>query len=289
MISIKDIAREARVSHSTVSRALRNSPVVNAETSALIHSIAARRGYVASAVARSLVNQRTDTIGVVVTTIADPFAGEVIGGIEELALANDYSVILAASHSDPATRKSTAVQSFQERRVDRRADVMASRIGTQYLPMLSDMKAPIVLINSHHPGEFIYSVRIDDFAGACSAIRHLLELGHRRIAYIGDKAGFESERGPDRRIPTPSETGRGRPRFPFRNWSSIRKADLPAGSKPCPGYCNCRFLLQPCSAITTARHWGRCARFGNTVCGFRLIYQWSVLTTCFSPPTPTPH
>ena len=191
MISIKDIAREARVSHSTVSRALRNSPLVNAQTAKLIHRIASEKGYVASAVARSLVTKHTNTIGVVVTTVADPFAGEVIGGIEEFAHARGYSVILAASHSDPA-RELQAVQSFQERRVDG-VLVMASRIGAHYLPILSGMKAPIVLINSHHPGEFIYSVRIDDFAGARTATLHLIDLGHKRVAYIGDRFGFQSD------------------------------------------------------------------------------------------------
>jgi DNA-binding LacI/PurR family transcriptional regulator len=70
---------------------------------------------------------------------------------------------------------------------------MASRIGAFYLGMLSGMKVPIVLINSHHPGEFIYSVRIDNVAGARVATKHLTDLGHRRIAYIGDKFGFRSD------------------------------------------------------------------------------------------------
>ena len=86
MVSIKDIARAAQVSHSTVSRALRDSPLVNPETRALIHKIAAEKGYTVSAVARSLVTRRTNTLGVVVTSIADPFVGEVVGGIEEFAL-----------------------------------------------------------------------------------------------------------------------------------------------------------------------------------------------------------
>src|SRR5580658_10119787 len=101
MISIKDVARAANVSHSTVSRALRNSPLVNAETRALIQKIAEAKGYTVSAVGRSLVTRRTNTIGVVVTTIADPFAGEVVSGIEELALSREYSIILASGHSDP--------------------------------------------------------------------------------------------------------------------------------------------------------------------------------------------
>jgi len=191
MVSIKDIARAAHVSHSTVSRALRHSPLVNAKTSAKIRKIAEERGYTVSAVARSLVTRRTDTIGVVVTTIADPFAGEVVSGVEEFALAHGYSVILAACHADPA-REMRAVQSFHERRVDGIL-VMASRIGAHYLDVLSEMKAPIVLINSHHAGEFVHSVRIDDLNGAQTATRHLLDLGHRRIAYLGDKLGFQSD------------------------------------------------------------------------------------------------
>ncbi len=191
MVSIKDIARAAQVSHSTVSRALRNSPLVNTQTRALIHKLAGEAGYTVSAVGRSLVTKRTSTIGVVVTTIADPFAGEVVSGIEEFALIHDYSVILAACHADPE-RELRAVDSLQERRVDGIL-VMASRIGALYLQRLSGMKVPIVLINSHHPGEFVYSIRIDNIAGARLATKHLVELGHRRIAYIGDRFGFQSD------------------------------------------------------------------------------------------------
>jgi DNA-binding LacI/PurR family transcriptional regulator len=191
MISIKDVARIANVSHSTVSRALRNSPLVNAETRTLIHRVAAEAGYTVSAVGRSLVTRRTNTIGVVVTTIADPFAGEVVSGIEEFALSHDYSVILAACHADPE-RELRAVHALQQRRVDGIL-VMASRIGALYLPMLSEMKVPIILINSHHPGEFIYSVTIDNAGGARLATKHLTGLGHTRIGYIGDKFGFQSD------------------------------------------------------------------------------------------------
>src|SRR5215467_78893 len=191
MISIKDIARAAGVSHSTVSRALRNSPLVNPKTAARVRRIAEKHNYVASSVASSLVTRRTNTIGVVVTSIADPFAGEVVAGIDEYALANGYSVILAASHAD-SEREFRTVQSFHERRVDG-VLVMASRIGAEYISSLYEMKAPIVLINSHHRRDFEYSVRIDNIGGARLATGHLLEIGHRRIAYIGDEFGFQSD------------------------------------------------------------------------------------------------
>jgi DNA-binding LacI/PurR family transcriptional regulator len=191
MVSIKDIARAAQVSHSTVSRALRDSPLVNPETRALIRKIAAEKGYTVSAVARSLVTRRTNTLGVVVTSIADPFIGEVVAGIEGFALSRGYSVILATCHADPG-REQRAVRSFQERRVDGIL-VTASRVGALYLPMLEEMKVPIVLINNQHPGEFGYHVSIDNPAGARAVMSHLIALGHHRIAYIGDRSGLHSD------------------------------------------------------------------------------------------------
>jgi len=82
MVSIKDIARAAGVSHPTVSRALRDSPLVSLETKARIQQLAREMGYSPDAQARSLVEGRTKTIGLVVTTIADPFIAQVVQGIE---------------------------------------------------------------------------------------------------------------------------------------------------------------------------------------------------------------
>jgi len=192
MVSIKDIARAANVSHSTVSRALRNSPLVNAGTRALIAKIADQKGYTVSAVARSLVTRRTNTIGVVVTSVANPFVGEVVAGIEEVALAQGYSLFLANCHADP-NREMRVVRSFHERRVDGIL-VSSSRVGALYVPMLAEMKVPIVLINNQHPGgDFVYSVRIDNLDSGRQATRHLAELGHRRIGYIGNQYGLQAD------------------------------------------------------------------------------------------------
>jgi DNA-binding LacI/PurR family transcriptional regulator len=189
--SIKDIARIARVSHSTVSRALQNSPLVNARTAEKIRQIAHASGYRASAVARGLVTKRTLTIGLVVTTIADPFASEVACGIEQAANDLGYSVFLADSNADP-NREQQVVQSFAERRVDG-IIVTSSRVGALYLPLLSEMRVPIVLVNNQHPGEFVHSVMIGNVAGSREAANHLIALGHRRIAYLGDQFGYQSD------------------------------------------------------------------------------------------------
>jgi DNA-binding LacI/PurR family transcriptional regulator len=189
--SIKDIARLAKVSHPTVSRALQNSPLVNAKTAAKIRKIADETGYRASAVARGLVTRRTRTIGLVVTTVNDPFAGEVALGIEQAANDHGYSVFLANSNAD-AERERKMVQTFAEQRVDGIV-VTSSRVGAEYLPLLAEMMVPMVLVNDQYPGEFVHSVMIDNVGGSRAAAKHLIELGHRRIAYVGDRTGYQSD------------------------------------------------------------------------------------------------
>ena len=100
-VTIKDIARAAGVSHTTVSRALRGSPAISEQTTARIRHLAEDMGYMPSAVAQSLLSRRTYTIGVVITTIADPFTVQIVGGVEEVAQAAGYSVFLSTSHNNP--------------------------------------------------------------------------------------------------------------------------------------------------------------------------------------------
>lgn len=191
-ISIKEIARIARVSHSTVSRALRGSVRVSAETTRLIRQIADENGYHPSLAARSLVTRKSQTIGCVVTSLADPFVGGVISGIEEEANRHGYSVFLANSNGDPE-RELAVVRSFRERRVDG-VLVAASQVGASYIPHLSTMQIPLVLINNLHPGDFVNSVMIENIEAAKLITGHLIELGHRKIAYIGDRSGQQSDR-----------------------------------------------------------------------------------------------
>jgi DNA-binding LacI/PurR family transcriptional regulator len=193
-VSIKDIARAAGVHHSTVSRALRNGPMVKGETAERIQKIAQAAGFTASAVARSLATQKTLLIGVVVIDIADSFHHEIISGLDKVAEENGYSVILADSQGDP-DREGKIVRSFHERRVDAIV-VMSSRAGGRYLPHLAERKMPIVLLNNQIQESFVHSVSINNVDGATTAVRHLVALGHRRIAYIGhqDRVYSDTER-----------------------------------------------------------------------------------------------
>jgi LacI family repressor for deo operon, udp, cdd, tsx, nupC, and nupG len=194
-VSIKDIARAADVSHSTVSRALSDSPLVSAETKARIQRLAREMGYSPDAQARSLVMGRTQTLGVVVTTIADPFIAEVVQAIEITAYEHGYSVILASSSAEPE-REIAAVETLQSKRVEG-VIVTSSRVGALYQEHLDRLGVPVVLINSHseHGGPYTFSIAIDDRHGGHAASQHLIQLGHRRIAYVRGPAGNSDDLG----------------------------------------------------------------------------------------------
>lgn len=188
-VSIKDIARAMNISYSTVSRALNNSPRVKEETREHIQRVAAEMGYLPSAVARSLVTRHTNTIGIVVTKITDLFFAEVIQGIEETALTFGQNVILTNSDGKPE-RELAAIQNLRERRVDGIILVAAcaDQESKRQLFTLSGLDTPIVIINNVHGEHIGYSIEIDNVDGGRQATRHLLDLGHRRIAHIAGPA-----------------------------------------------------------------------------------------------------
>jgi LacI family transcriptional regulator/LacI family repressor for deo operon, udp, cdd, tsx, nupC, and nupG len=184
-VSIRDIAKAAGVSHSTVSRALHDSPLISLEVRQRIQRLAQEMGYTPNAVAQSLKGQRTTTIGLVVTSIADPFVGRVVRGIEETAQDAGINVFLSVSNNDPQ-REMAVIEAFHRRRVDGVISA-AAQIGGQQTQRLAHSKIPTVLINQQADagtGE-LHWVEVDDYAGARQAVDHLLALGHRAIGYLG--------------------------------------------------------------------------------------------------------
>jgi DNA-binding LacI/PurR family transcriptional regulator len=194
-VSIKDMAKAAGVSHSTVSRALNDSPLVNAETKARIQRLSRQMGYFPDAIARSLVTQRTRTVGVVATTITDPFVAEVVQGVEDAAQESGYSVILTSSASVPE-RELAAVEMLRAKRVDG-VIVTSSRIGALYLQHLEGIGVPVVLVNNHNEqsGRYTFSVSVDNRHGGHLATAHLIEKGHRRIGYVSGRADHSDDLG----------------------------------------------------------------------------------------------
>jgi DNA-binding LacI/PurR family transcriptional regulator len=191
-VSIQDIAASAGVSHSTVSRALHNSSLISPEMRRRIQQLAQEMGYTPNAVAQSLKGQRTNTVGLVITSIADPFVGRVVRGIEDVAQAARVSVFLSVSHNDPE-RELEVIETFHRRRVDGVISATAQMRGS-YTQRLAQLNMPTVLINQQADPDtdHLYSVDADDYAGARDAVEHLLALGHRRIGYLGVDNRYQS-------------------------------------------------------------------------------------------------
>ena len=184
-VSIQDVAHAAGVSHTTVSRALRDSPLISAEVRQKIHKLAQEMGYIPNAVAQSLRGQRTNTIGLVVTTIADPFVGRVVRGIEEVAQKFHLTLILSVSDNDP-DREVAVIENLHRRRVDG-IIIAAAQLTGQHEKSLAGIHVPTVLINhqAEELFEHLHSVSVDDYSGAVQAVEHLTQEGHRAIGYLG--------------------------------------------------------------------------------------------------------
>ena len=183
-ITIKDIAKRAGVSHSTVSRALRVNHLVSSETAKRIRQVAQDMGYRPSAVARSLKTNRTQVLGVIVSSISDPFFSEILNGIEVSAQARGYSLFIAASQHDPVKERQI-VQTMMEQRTDG-VIICSSSFSPEHGRQLLSYGFPVVVVNHQGSESFNYSIYHDDVDGSSQISQHLISLGHKRIAYLGN-------------------------------------------------------------------------------------------------------
>ncbi|VAW31523.1 hypothetical protein MNBD_CHLOROFLEXI01-4299 [hydrothermal vent metagenome] len=186
-VSIKDIAQKANVSPSTVSRALNNHPRISDDTKKQIHALAKEMGYVPSGIARALVGKRSATIGVAIADFLDPFYSDIIAGIEDIAVANNYHIFVSSFYRDKQ-RERTLLNAFYERRLAG-IIVAGSVMDNEYLSFPHRKLMPAVLINCpRHP----FSVSADKSLGARLAVEHLIDLGHRRIAHVRHAHDYET-------------------------------------------------------------------------------------------------
>ena len=182
--TIKDIARKTGVSHSTVSRALSGNSAISFQTSEKIRAAAQEMGYQPSAAARSLKTNRSNAIGVILSNVADPFFSEIVFGIEECALEAGYSLFIAASQHEPG-REKKIVQAMMEHRTDG-VILCSSSFSSEQGFQLLKYGFPIVVVNHQAAENFHYSIYHDDIDGSRQITRHLIELGHKQIAYLGN-------------------------------------------------------------------------------------------------------
>jgi len=207
-ITIKDIARMANVSHTTVSRALNNKSRIRNETKEKILSIAKELNYQPNFIARSLVMKRSRTLGLVITTVANPFYPELAQGIEGTARGLGYNIILCCTHSDLSIEKQY-IDTLRSKGVDG-IIFTSAHISDPNIWRLAEERFPIILVNrrTYHPlvKEEVDYVGVDNVFGGFLAVEHLIKLGHKRIGVIGgsseSSAGLERLEGGKKALQT---------------------------------------------------------------------------------------
>jgi DNA-binding LacI/PurR family transcriptional regulator len=181
--SIHDLARETGVSTATVSRALRGLPRVSEQTRAKVMEAAVRLGYEPSPHAVGLAQGgRTRTVAIVVLFVTRWFFSTVVHGAEQVLRERGYDVLLYNIGGDPDARRRVLLTQLVTKRADALIVVGLGPTPEEVL-WLSRHGLPVVTLGSRVP-EWP-SVRVDDDAVARTAVQHLVDLGHERIAYVG--------------------------------------------------------------------------------------------------------
>ncbi|MBW2056900.1 MAG: LacI family DNA-binding transcriptional regulator [Deltaproteobacteria bacterium] len=184
--TIKDIARLARVSHTTVSRALNDRPRVSRRTRDRILAIAKKLNYRPNVAARSLKVRRTKTLGLVITTIINPFYPELAQGIENTAREMGYNIILCSTNYD-IDLELRHIEMLRSKGVDG-IIFTSTHIHDPNIEGLVEEGFPIILVNRKTYDESIGNrvdyVVIENSRGAFMAVEHLIRMGHRRIGII---------------------------------------------------------------------------------------------------------
>jgi len=185
-VTIKDIARAASVSTAAVSLAINNRPGISEKTRSKIRRIAKELHYIPNLAARSLISQRSLTIGVIITDITDPFYPQLARSIEETADERGYSMILCNSDGD-FRRERHGLENLMGKQVD--GIILSSTFSEgPAIDLLVEKGFPFVFTNRipvNHPlGDDIDYVIIDNYAGGYRAVEHLYRIGHDKIAII---------------------------------------------------------------------------------------------------------
>jgi DNA-binding LacI/PurR family transcriptional regulator len=183
-ITLKDIAQQLKLSVSTVSRALKGSTDINAETSRQVLALAEELKYSPDPIALSLKEKKTKVIGVMVQEIANNYCSAVIAGIENFACKMGYQTIISQSHE----KYETEVQNTRllaSRRIDGLIISISNETrNTDHLQELIDKGIPVVMFDRVSNAIATHKVIVDDYRGAFEATCQLIEQGYENIAHI---------------------------------------------------------------------------------------------------------
>lgn len=185
--TIKDVAKKANVSIATVSRILNHLPGYSEATKKKVLKAIDELGYHPNAVARGLINKRTQTIGVLFPNVSNMYSSEILDGIEQTAHDLDHSVIVCNTDSN-GIRTKKYLQVLKEKRVD--GIIFTSEVlKEEYYELLSQMNVPIVLVSTVSYQYPLPYVKVDDRHASYTATDYLIKNGHRKIAMISGTKG----------------------------------------------------------------------------------------------------
>ncbi|WP_242847959.1 LacI family DNA-binding transcriptional regulator [Inediibacterium massiliense] len=196
-ITIKDVAKKAGVSISTVSRVINGSKPVSSEIRQKVLQVIEETGYRPNPVARSLVMKKSQLIGVVVPDISNFFIGEILNGIEEVGKMYGYDMILCNTYADVEQEK-RYLNFLKSKQVE--GIIFMTWKFQNIVDDLEHIDIPMVTINRNTRELEIPSVSIDNFEAAYEMTKYLIENGHKRIALIRntldqDAFGYDQYRG----------------------------------------------------------------------------------------------
>jgi LacI family transcriptional regulator len=193
-ITIKEIARQLDVSKSTVSRALRDSSEISEETKKRVIELAESLNYSPNPIALSLLRNRTQTLGIIVPDIANPFFSTAISGVEEIAYSRGYHTMIYQSH-ESYERELADTRHIAMRRVDGLIVSISSQTENHdHFIALQEQGIPVVFFDRVSESTPSHKVRVDDYKGAFEATEHLLSRGCKRIAHIAGPANLSISR-----------------------------------------------------------------------------------------------
>lgn len=187
-VTIHDVAKAARVSPSTVSRAYTMPDLLRTDTRERVLAAARELGYQPNRAARGLITGRTGNVGLIVPDLSNPFFPAVLKGAQARARESEYAVFLADAEEDPALE--AELLRAMAKQVDG-AVLCSARAGDA---VLSEMAARMVLVLLNRRINGIPAVIMDSAGGARQAVDHLAALGHRRIAYLNGPPSSWSNR-----------------------------------------------------------------------------------------------
>jgi LacI family transcriptional regulator len=182
--SVYDVARESKVSVFTVSAVINNKSHVGKKLRERVEEAIQRLNYRPNLVARSLAKQRTHTIGMIVSDIANPFFPVLVRGAEDAAERHGYNLLLCNS-DDTLEKEETQIELLLSKRVD---GILLTKAAGDFRPglrqMIKQVNVPFVLVMRTYPKLTKDAVVSDDYQGAYDAVSHLARAGCRRIGLI---------------------------------------------------------------------------------------------------------